>query len=690
MRARSLVPPMSKVEHDTVYMRGGWDTSTPTLELYPGVLRDVQNFEVSSTIAGGYARISGYERFDGHTSPSSASFSFIQIVTFVNVPTLGQTLTGQTSGATGIIIAITADYLIVTKVVGSFTDTEVVKVGATTIGTAEPVTTLLSALTTAQYLQLAADNYRADIGAVPGSGPVRGVVAIVGSDVVYAFRDNVGGTALNVYKSSAGGWVNVPFGSEISFTLGGAGTPADGDTLTQGGATATIRRVVLESGAWIGSSAAGRFIITNIVGGPFIAAAATAGSVGVTLSGAETAITMLPGGKFEFVVDNFSGQASTIRAYGCDGVNRGFEFDGTTLVPITTGATPDAPTHVRGHKLHLFFSFGSSLIHSGPGTPYKWTAPDGASEIACGDVITNIMNQPGSATSAALGITTRTNTLILYGTSVANWNLTDLHVGIGGIPFTGQLMNESYWMNGQGVIDMRATFNFGNFKQATLTNNIQDFITNQRANVVYSVLNRTKNQYRVLFSDATVLMITVVNGKVAGMTKGLYTNAMFCAWSSEAPNFEERVFCGAASGGMVYQMDKGSSFDGEAIDAFLVFNWNTMKRPRVRKRFRRTSIEMQGNFYASFTFGYALGYGLPYSIQPPAGSYDSGFSGAPLWDSFVWDSAVWDGVTLSPSDVRTTGRAENIQVTIRSGTNYIHAYVINSLIFHYSVGRGIR
>lgn len=685
------IPGMSKVLYDTVYLRGGWDLSTPTIELYPGSLRDVQNFEMTATVASGYQRIAGYERYDGQASPSNATFSLVQLASFTNVPTVGQTLTGGTSGATGKILAVTATYIIITRLTLAFTDTEAVLVGATPIGTAVPRTVTLSALLSAQYIQLAADEYRTDVLAVPGSGPVRGVVShiVSGADVVYAFRNNAGGTAVEIYKSSSSGWTLVPFYYEVSFTVGGATTPVDGATLTQGAVTATIKRVVHQTGSWAGT-AAGRFIITAPGGGNFAAGAATIGAVNVTLSAIQTAITMLPGGTFEFDIDNFSGQSTTIRIYGCDGVNRGFEFDGDTFVPITTGATTDAPTHLRVHKKQLFFAFGSSVIHSAIGAPFKWAAVDGASEIACGDVVTNLMGQPSASTTAALGITTRTDTLILYGTSIADWNLVSLNNGVGGIQRTGELLTQSYWMSSQGVIDMRSTQAYGNFRQSTISTNIQDYFVAQRGNIVCSALNRTKNQYRLLFADGAVLMFTIVNGKLAGITKGLYFHPMSCAWSSESSALEERVFCGAKNSGYVYRMDTGSSFDGEAIEAYLVFNWNAIRNPRIKKRFRRTSIEMQGNFYAGFEFGYALGYGSEKIIQPPAANYTSTFTGAPAWDDFVWDAFNWDGVTLGPSELRTTGRAENIQVTLRCATNYIQPFTVNSLIFHYSMGRGLR
>lgn len=687
-------PSFERVEYDTVYLRGGWDLSTPTLEMYPGVLRDVENFDVSSVAGGGYTRIEGYERYDGRSSPSAALFTLLQFASLTNTPTVGQTLTGFVSGATGVIAVITANYFVVTAVTGTF-GYELVKVGATPISTLTLLTSTLTPLQTAQYRNAAADYYRSLITAVPGTGPVRGVVSyITGStDTVYAFRDNAGGTFVDLYKSTTGGWTQVTFFREVSFTLNVAGTaPADGEIVTRGANTATIKRVMLQTGTWA-AGATGRLIITTPAPGEFAAGVGTfsVGTATVNITGASTAITMAVGGKFEFDIGNFRSQASTIRVYGCDGVNRGFEFDGTTLAPITTGTVTDNPTHVRIHKLHLFFAFGSSVIHSVPGEPFQWTnAAATSTEIGCGDVVTNFLNQPGTTTTAALGITTRSNTLMLYGTGSLSWNLVGFNLGIGGIAYTGQLLNESYWMDSAGIFDMRTTQNFGNFKSATQTAAIADYIILQRSKTIWAMTNRTKNQYRVLFSDASLLSLTVINGKFAGVTKGLYADAMYCGWSSYAYTKDERLFCGANSSGMVYQMDKGTSFDGENIRAFIVLNWNSIKSPRLKKRFRRASIEMQSASYVGLSFGYSLNYGNPETHQDTPTAYDTGLLVAPFWDSFLWDAFVWDGVTLAPENVRVQGSAQNIQYTISSTTDYIASYTLNSVITHYSKRRGLR
>lgn len=71
----------------------------------------------------------------------------------------------------------------------------------------------------------------------------------------------------------------------VSFTAGSAEYEA-GDTLTQGIVTATIKRVVLTSGAWLDGDAAGEFIITPVAG-VFEAGAAT-GDGACTLAGPAT------------------------------------------------------------------------------------------------------------------------------------------------------------------------------------------------------------------------------------------------------------------------------------------------------------------------------------------------------------------------------------------------------------------
>lgn len=673
---------------------GGLDLTTPTLRLQPGALRDVLNYEAAPF--GGYARVDGYERTDGRTAPSDATYTLIQVASFTNIPTVGQVVTQAVSGATGTIIVVVSTgstpYIAVTLVTGVFDNSHALTTpGPVAVGTAVPTTAAVNAKTKAIYMAAAADAYRALIGKVPGSGPIRGVVAMAfsGVDHLYAFRDNVGGTAVTLYKASASGWTLVPFYNIVSFTGGGTAVPLDGDTLTQGGVTATIKRVMWQSGAWTGS-AVGQFVITAPSGGNFAAGAATTTSTAsVTLSGVQTTITMLPGGRFEFDKGNFSGQAVTRRIYGWDGVNQAFEFDGDTLAPIKTGASPDTPSYGRIHKNILFLAIAASLIYSGAGLPFKYSSVDGGGEIATGDTVTGLITLPGSQTTATLGVYLRTNTAFLYGTDPTTFNFVTFNTGIGSVPHSAQNLFDTFFLDNLGVVTLKTTLNYGNFLPTTLTKNILPFIASERGNLLASAVNRSKSQYRLFFNDGYALFATVLNQQYIGSGIILTPTIFNCVDSTSLVDETEASYAGGTDG-YVYQLDKGTSFDGAAISAYFTTAWDSIRSPRILKRFRAASIEVQGGSYAEIQYGYQLGYASDQIPQLPSITEVLNLGSVSHWDSFFWDAFTWDGNGLTPSDVDETGTAENIRVTITSGTNYIAAFTVNSIIHHYSMRRGMR
>lgn len=704
---------------------GGLDLETPSLRLHAGALRDGSNFECSQN--GGYSRIEGYERFDGRTSPSAASFIIVQVDGFTTEPTVGDAISQAGTGATGVIALIVNDveggifYMVVTQTTGVFNATGVINginstfiVDSTnspfvvdslnspfvvpfpgTIGTAITQTVVVDSLLSAQYTAAAADIYRSDIGAVPGSGPLRGVRGMIfnGEANVYAFRDNTAATAVHLYKSSDAGWTLVPFHNLVSFTTGSVSEPIDGETLTQGGVTATIKRVMTQSGTYAGSTAAGDLVVGTATGGAFSAGAATTGSgSSLTLAGAVTPITLLPGGHFEFVVCNFSGQLETRRIYGCDGINKAFEFDGETLVPIATGLPTDAPSHIAFHKNHLFVTFDSSLLHSGPGTPFMWNSVAGGGEIATGDEVVGMASLPAAQTSATLVVFLRRNTAFLYGTGLVDFNFVNYSTGTGGLPYSAQTMFDTYVFDDHaGVVSLQTTLNFGNFQSSSLTRAIQPFIEQHRSRVIASSVNRSKSQYRVFFSDGYGLYLTIANKQYLGGVPVLFPNPVFCCDVGEDEDGQETAYFGSSDGGgYVYKMDVGTSFDGEDINAHITLAWDAFKSPRIYKHYSAASIEISSSSYAAISFGYQLGYSTQDIAQPTLVTYETNFSAAPMWDVFVWDNFVWDGVTLVPTDIELLGDAENIQVTIRCGTDYIDAFTLNSVIYHYTTRRGMR
>lgn len=681
--------------YDFIPCQGGWDLATPSLSLSNGYVRDALNFEVSHVKGGGYTRCDGYERFDGRTAPSAATFSIVQISgtiagQFIGRVTTPYNLIGTVSGTSAKLIWIGSNYYVVTKVVGGFTIGDILTDGAgAPYGTSVAQTVVPTNQETAIYTSVAADYYRSLVLEVPGSGPVRGVAVLTinGTDEVFAWRDDVGGTAGAIYKATTSGWTAVSLLKEVSFT-GGNGAPTEGDTLTQGGVTSTIRRVVHETGSWTGGTAAGRLVINTPSGGNFAAGAATAPGSTMTLSGAQTDITISPGGRYVFEVHNFYGQSTTRRLYGASGVQKAFEFDGTVYVPLNHNDDNRHPKFIGVNKEHLVLGVESSLILSGPGVPYQINAAAGGGEIALGDTITNFIPQAGSEQGDAFGVTTRSNVHMLYGSSSSDWNLVGFNKGVMGLPYTASLMSQAYWLDDSGIINLRASQDFGNFNTATLTNNIHTYIMEKRTLTVGSAVNRDKSQYRLYFSDGTALYATIVNGRLFGLMPQRHPHTFYCLWDGVSTN--TRLFAGSATAGYVYQFDIGTSFDGSDIDAHLQFNWNPVRSPRLLKRYRKASLEIQGGSYASVQFGYNLSYGR-YGIPPGTSrEYQLASSGSPFWDLFTWDDFYWDGSSLSPQEVEMRGSGENVQVILRSGTNYIPSYTVNSMLLHYTPRRGLR
>lgn len=679
-------PQMPPVKYEVIKLQGGLDQVTPTLSLRPGVARRAANFECS--VNGGYTRIAGYERFDGRPSPSAATYTILAC-TLTGAVAIDDALVGVTSAATAKVIAIDGSRLIVTREVGAFLANESIEVGMAPVGVVDEIFGVSpDGFLDATYRNLAADDYRADIQAVPGTGPILGVAYYNGT--VYAWRNNSADTEALLYESSGSGWQVVDLGYELRFDTGTAEIFA-GDTVTgaTSGATGVVSRVVVQDGSWASTDAEGRLILSVTTGtfqtGESLEVAAAPMAIG---RGTADAITLAKDGRYETVIANFGGGVANYRLYGCDGKNRAFEFDGTVFVPIETGMTADTPDHVAFHKQHLFLSFGASLQFSALGDPYQWTPLLGAGELAMNAPVTNLIALPGDQTSGALGVYTRRDTSVLYGSDSQDFQLAAFNTGTGAIAYTAQNMDQAYVLGDRGIMSLGTTLNFGNFLPASLTMNLRPFLTGRLTLAVGSTVSREKGQYRVFFSDGTALYMTMVNGKLLGTMPIQFGNKVTCVDEGESPQGTARIFFGSDNG-FVYELDVGTSFDGAVISANITLVFNAIGSSRVLKRFRKGSVEMTGDAYAEIDFGYDLGYRTTEIDQPSDASYENDLRSV-YWDSFAWDAFVWDGKDISPSEVEMNGTAENLAIRISSVSELLKPFTVNSVIVHYTPRRGLR
>ena len=390
------------------------------------------------------------------------------------------------------------------------------------------------------------------------------------------------------------------------------------------------------------------------------------------------------GGSYEFVNYNFTGATATAMMYGCDGINKAFQFDGTLFTQITTGMTADTPNHIAAHKKHLFLSFpGGSIQNSSIGDPLTWTPLTGASEIALGDECTGMEQQTGDA----LAIFTRNQTHVLYGTSVADWNLRPFSRTTGCIAGTSQrLGNMNYYLDDRGVTSLTATQAFGDFVADSISQKINPIVQGIIPKITTSMHIRDKGQYRLFTTQGQGLCATFNGNQLAGWSTIRLPNPVICAVSGEDSTGAEVIYFGSDNG-FVYQMEKGTSFDGAAVPATLRMHFNHLKSPMLRKRYRRIMIDQEGTtintpitFQASYESGaYTQGQGS--SIQL-----------ALKGQKFYWNEKAWGTFTWSSDDptymiANVDGTAKNIGILLYSNLKYEEAYRLTGALVHFDLRR---
>lgn len=678
---------MRQVKTDYFVLEGGLNLTTPPIRLPEGMVRDSINFD--SDIDGGYRYISGYERFDGRLQPSEANYFSVRTSEHSYVIASGQTVSGVTSGAHGLLVGHGTNFISLTAIQGTFISGEGLSHNGFSFAVTQSTVSLGGAGTVendAIYKAISADIRRQSIQAVTGSGPILGVWRY--GDEVYAFRNNVTATEAIMWKATPTGWQQVNFGYEVSFSNAN-NILTEGQNLIQGPVSAVINKVIVETGSLDSGTNTGKLHIQAPSGGIFAVGPSTT-SEGASLQIAQpsTAIALLPNGKFSFANYNFGGLASTQKMYGCDGVNRAFEFDGTNFIPITTGMVNDAPKHIVAHTNRLFLAFDASLQYSAVGQPFSFNAIIGAGELGVGDEITSLISLIGSDSSQALAVFTKDKTSILYGNSNADFQLVTFSLEAGANAYSVRSVGQVYVMDYLGVRQLGATQGFGNFISTQITKYIKPYVNERKDKVIGSAISRLKNQYRLYFSDGTALHITVDNEKIVGIMPLRFNHTFTCISSHEGLDGGEYILAGS-NNGFVYRLDRGTSFDGQSINASMTLAFHHIRSPRLRKRYRKAVFEVTGTGYSRMNIGYEVGYASNNNNQGGSAMVSSDFGGV-YWDAFTWDNFYWDGKNLLPSEISLGGDAENISLAIRASSNAMPEFTINSVIIHHSDGRLLR
>ena len=190
-----------------ILLNGGLDLASPPIAKQPNYATTASNVE--PMLNGGYRRTLGYDRFDGHPSPSDNK-GYYQLTTDGLGATTDYPLYSTVTWAGGSGIYLFRDgarLYIVSATNPALTAGAVITIAGNnhtlSVRSSSSSSTRDNAIKAAGY---AADYQRTFIGEVPGVFDVRGVVAV--RDSVFAFRDQDGNSG-GMFKATAAGWVDV-------------------------------------------------------------------------------------------------------------------------------------------------------------------------------------------------------------------------------------------------------------------------------------------------------------------------------------------------------------------------------------------------------------------------------------------------------------------------------------------------
>lgn len=687
-------------QQQTFYpFQGGLDLETPAISMPPGKIIAVMNYEGA---ANGYRRIDGFERFDGQQSPSRVTFYIADFEQGETELVEGDIVEGATSGATGIVIGTSLEdgswatddasgKLGLHTVAGEFEAGEDLEVSAAVV--AVLAGELLagdrhSSDSEMLFWQTLTENTRAEIEEVPGSGPVRGVVWI--DDALFAFRDNVGGTAGTVWRATPAGWSQISLGSLLKFDASTDRFTA-GETITGGtsGATAVVREAARYSDTEWDLGASGVLVLGSVVGTFQNNEIITGGTSGATaaVDGTISAAALPPGGRYRFVRENFYGSTGTERVYGVNGVGPAFDFDGENIVLIPSGMEDDRPFLIAAHKKHLFLGFPKgSLQHSGLGEPRIFSAIIGAEEIGMGQELTNLV--PNSADT--LLVTTDRSIAILSGTSIADFALQTLSQETGARQDSAAWIGDVLYQDERGIRSVTTSQRYGNFTVGTYTQLISKELRRKNRleiSVVDAFALKAKDAYWLFFEDGTALTLYIGRKKPEPFLLG-YPFVPSCFWIEEIAG-EERVFAGTDDG-WVYELNVGPSFDGEDLEAFVQFPFAHQGGPRVMKRYHKAMLELEAPPSSTLSIISQFDYGA--GLQPFAGedvfSILSGGGGS--WGVVNWGEFYWDSPVVAQAYAHLEGMGANMALTIASSSAIMDSHTLQGVTLAFSVRGQLR
>jgi hypothetical protein len=289
-----------------------------------------------------------------------------------------------------------------------------------------------------------------------------------------------------------------------------------------------------------------------------------------------------------------------------------------------------------------------------------------------------------------MAVFTSGKTSILYGSGSSDFNLIPSVDELGYLAWTLQPVgNNGFGLTARGIQSLKTTQAYGDFAYAAVSYFVQPLLTAKAGLQTASVSLKTKNQYRVFFSDTSGLVVGLTGDKVSGIMPLEYGVAVLCMWGATLSTGEEVTYFGS-SDGYVYRDNVGTSFDGDVIEAWIRPAFNNLQSPMVRKQYRAAVFEVACDGYAAVNVSYDLGYGSS-DAAPTAVQQDQTLRGAGgYWDQFTWDQFTWDTPVVSNAKISIDGADTNIGFLFYSNSAKSDPHTVSGVSLLYTNRKLVR
>ena len=222
--------------------------------------------------------------------------------------------------------------------------------------------------------------------------------------------------------------------------------------------------------------------------------------------------------RYEFITENFYGDPDLNSMYGVHGLPRAFAYNGDFFYKIYTqpDAEKDSPRHVANHHGHLALGYyGGRVDISVAGEPYNFSGVDGASSWAFGDKVVGLLPLSGTI----LGVFGAKSVWGISGTTVDNFATQVISPNMGAVEYTITDMGFPVYANSYGIYTLNQTQQYGDYLGQPMSQDISPWLRprlirklTSDKEVVCAFPVRSKNQYRLCFSDGYVTSMTL-NGR---------------------------------------------------------------------------------------------------------------------------------------------------------------------------------